>query len=86
MVDKWTFQMKSDLIKWIAKTPAIYDKENPFHGDKVYVGIAWVGITKKLGLEGTGLKRIHIFYKIHAIVSIFIQINKLQKSRRNGKT
>lgn len=47
-------EFKSNLIKFVSQTPALYDKDNPYVGDKNYREAVWIEITKKLGLEGTG--------------------------------
>lgn len=41
-----------NLITLYARTPALYDKRNPFYKDKQYSERAWNDISMKLGYKG----------------------------------
>lgn len=41
-----------NLITLYARTPALYDKRNPFYKDKQYSEKAWNDISLKLGYKG----------------------------------
>jgi Alcohol dehydrogenase transcription factor Myb/SANT-like len=45
-----------NLITLYARTPALYDKRNPFYKDKQYSERAWNDISMKLGYKGNNNK------------------------------
>lgn len=46
-----------NLITLYARTPALYDKRNPFYKDKQYSERAWNDISMKLGYKGKCLNK-----------------------------
>lgn len=49
-----------NLITLYARTPALYDKRNPFYKDKQYSERAWNDISMKLGYKGKFLIRFRV--------------------------
>lgn len=52
-----------NLITLYARTPALYDKRNPFYKDKQYSERAWNDISMKLGYKGESELRSNIIVK-----------------------
>lgn len=48
-----------NLITLYARTPALYDKRNPFYKDKQYSERAWNDISMKLGYKGKRYRGVH---------------------------
>lgn len=48
-----------NLITLYARTPALYDKRNPFYKDKQYSERAWSDISMKLGYKGNRYRNVH---------------------------
>lgn len=54
-----------NLITLYARTPALYDKRNPFYKDKQYSERAWNDISMKLGYKGKHTRNTNTHMHIH---------------------
>jgi hypothetical protein len=64
-----------NLITLYARTPALFDKRNPFYKDKQYSERAWNDISMKLGYKGNASNH-ELFIRCFLLMQNFISCSR----------